>query len=212
MRAAFPEVPADGLATAGREVSLLVGQDNLGLFPSERRRIVNAADSGQDGLPPEGLRWPGAVEVADTWEYASRCDRAGHGGTSKPARPGTGGPGDMRGVHVVAPLDGHPPAHRGGYIPAIGLPVGRGRGNGHTAGCASCLKCKECKFRADSLSSKENQEYQVILDGLKFDEARAKLTAIVPIPHSAVRPPGQLCPGVRVHPGARKEAGQARAD
>jgi hypothetical protein len=35
MRATFPEVPADGLATVGEEVSLLVGQDNLGLFPSE---------------------------------------------------------------------------------------------------------------------------------------------------------------------------------
>ncbi len=42
MRAAFPEVPTDGLTTAAREVSLLVGQDNFGLFPLEWRRVCNA--------------------------------------------------------------------------------------------------------------------------------------------------------------------------
>ncbi len=42
-RAAFPEVPAGGLTVAAGEGSLLVGQDNLGLFPSERKRIGNAA-------------------------------------------------------------------------------------------------------------------------------------------------------------------------
>ncbi len=43
MRATFPEVPAGRLTAAAREVSLLVGQDNLGLFPSEWKRIGNAA-------------------------------------------------------------------------------------------------------------------------------------------------------------------------
>jgi hypothetical protein len=46
--------------------------------------------------------------------------------------------------------------------------------------CKNCLKCKECQFRADSLSFKENQEYQVILGGLKFDEKRRKWTASYP--------------------------------
>jgi hypothetical protein len=43
MKAAFPEVPAGGLATAAGEVSLLVGQDNHRLFPTERRRVGDAA-------------------------------------------------------------------------------------------------------------------------------------------------------------------------
>ncbi len=43
MRAAFPEVPTVRLATAGGEVSLLVGQNNLSLFPTEWRRVGNAA-------------------------------------------------------------------------------------------------------------------------------------------------------------------------
>jgi hypothetical protein len=43
MREAFPEVPAGGLVAAAGEVSLLMGQDNLSLFPSERKRIGNAA-------------------------------------------------------------------------------------------------------------------------------------------------------------------------
>ena len=43
MKAAFPEVPAGGLVTAAGEVSLLMGQDNHRLFPTERRRVGDAA-------------------------------------------------------------------------------------------------------------------------------------------------------------------------
>jgi hypothetical protein len=43
MRAVFPEVPTDGLVTAAGEVSLLVGQDNLSLFPVEKRSVGGAA-------------------------------------------------------------------------------------------------------------------------------------------------------------------------
>jgi hypothetical protein len=43
MRETFPEVPAGGLVSASGEASLLMGQDNLSLFPTERRRVGNAA-------------------------------------------------------------------------------------------------------------------------------------------------------------------------
>ncbi len=43
MRETFPEVPAGGLVSASGEVSLLMGQDNLSLFPAEGRRVGNAA-------------------------------------------------------------------------------------------------------------------------------------------------------------------------
>jgi hypothetical protein len=43
MRETFPEVPTGGLVMAAGEVSLLMGQDNLSLFPTERRRAGNAA-------------------------------------------------------------------------------------------------------------------------------------------------------------------------
>ncbi len=46
--------------------------------------------------------------------------------------------------------------------------------------CKNCLKCKECQFRADSLSFKENQVYQVIQDGLKFNKERRKWMASYP--------------------------------
>jgi hypothetical protein len=42
------------------------------------------------------------------------------------------------------------------------------------------LSAEECKFRTDSLTFKENQEYQVILDGFKFNGAREKRTATYP--------------------------------
>ena len=55
--------------------------------------------------------------------------------------------------------------------------------------CKSCLGCKECHFRTDSTSFKENQEYQVILEGLSFDKERKKWVASYPfcIPPSELR-------------------------
>jgi hypothetical protein len=48
-------------------------------------------------------------------------------------------------------------------------------------GGPSCKTCKECQFRTSAISLfKEDQEYQVILDGLKFDEERKKWTASYP--------------------------------
>jgi hypothetical protein len=38
MRETFPEVPTGGLVSTSGEESLLMGQDNLSLFPTERRR------------------------------------------------------------------------------------------------------------------------------------------------------------------------------
>ncbi len=43
MREAFQEMPASGLVVTASEVNLLMGQDNLSSFPSERKRIGNAA-------------------------------------------------------------------------------------------------------------------------------------------------------------------------
>ena len=55
--------------------------------------------------------------------------------------------------------------------------------------CASCRNCKECQFRTSAISFKEDQEYQAILDGLKFDEGRKKWNASYPffIPLSVLR-------------------------
>jgi hypothetical protein len=36
--------------------------------------------------------------------------------------------------------------------------------------CASCKNYKECHFRTSAITFKEDQEYQVILEWLKFDE------------------------------------------
>ncbi len=40
--------------------------------------------------------------------------------------------------------------------------------------CTTCKNCKECGFRMDSLSFKENTEYKIILGKLKLDEERKK--------------------------------------
>ncbi len=74
-----------------------------------------------------------------------------------------------------------PPLHieRGIFQPSDFLTAGA-LGTDMPRRCKNCLKCKECQFRADSLTFKENQEYQVILDGLKFDEEKRKWTASYP--------------------------------
>jgi hypothetical protein len=48
------------------------------------------------------------------------------------------------------------------------------------AKCQAFQNCKECKFRADSISFKENKEYEVIIDGLKLDVDKKKWTAWYP--------------------------------
>jgi hypothetical protein len=55
--------------------------------------------------------------------------------------------------------------------------------------CPSCKNCKECQFRTSAVSYKEDQEFHVILDGLKFNEERRKWTASYPffIPPSELR-------------------------
>ncbi len=46
--------------------------------------------------------------------------------------------------------------------------------------CTSCHKCKECKFRTDCLTFKEDEEYRIILEGLKFDKERGRWRATYP--------------------------------
>jgi hypothetical protein len=46
--------------------------------------------------------------------------------------------------------------------------------------CAACRNCRECKFWADSISFKENKEYEVIINGLKLDVEKKKWTASYP--------------------------------
>jgi hypothetical protein len=43
--------------------------------------------------------------------------------------------------------------------------------------CPTCRNCKECQFRVDSLSLKENTVYEIILSKLKLNEQRKKWVA-----------------------------------
>jgi hypothetical protein len=58
-----------------------------------------------------------------------------------------------------------PPVHReNGIFQPSDFLMAEALGTDMPRRCKNCLKCKECQFRADSLSFKENQEYQVILE------------------------------------------------
>jgi hypothetical protein len=127
MREAFPEVPAGGLVPASGEVSLLMGQDNLSLFPAERRRVGNAALY--------------MSRFGTSWIASGRPPRASSGGSSrivgvcvarvpehKPASRLEPQEEDAAicAVSTVAPKWTVPPPARGGrHLPALRLPDGR---------------------------------------------------------------------------------------
>jgi hypothetical protein len=46
--------------------------------------------------------------------------------------------------------------------------------------CPACRNCKECQFRMDSLTFKENTEYEVILSKLRLDVERKQWIAGYP--------------------------------
>ncbi len=174
MREAFPKVPAGGLVSASGEVSLLMGQDNLSLFPTERRRLGNAA------------------------LYMSRCG-TGWIASGRPPRARSGGSVRLMGVCVIKTADHEttdrqepqeedaaicavstvaqrwtaPPLHiEGGIFQPYDFLMTESLGTDLPRRCTSCRKCKECKFRTDCLTFKEDQEYQIILEGLRFDKER----------------------------------------
>jgi hypothetical protein len=74
-----------------------------------------------------------------------------------------------------------PPVHieRGIFQPSDFLSA-KALGTDIPRRCTSCVGCKECTFRSDSLTFKENQEYQAILDRLKIDVNKRKWTASYP--------------------------------
>jgi hypothetical protein len=102
----------------------------------------------------------------------------------------------MCGVPVVAPLGCHPLHIEGDIFQTSDFLLAEAMGTE--------MKCKKCKFRADSLSFKENQKYRVILDGLKVIGTRGKWTATYPfrIPPPPSRTTTSRCTST---PGAKNE-------
>ncbi len=118
MRETFPEVPAGGLVSASGEVSLLMGQDNLSLFPAERRRVGNAALY----MSRFGTGWiasgrPPRPKSGGSNRLVGVCD--GRGG--KPAGAPGGGCGDLRGVDSSSEVDSPTPACGRRHLPALRL-------------------------------------------------------------------------------------------
>jgi hypothetical protein len=179
MRETFPEVPAGGLVPASGEVSLLMGQDNLSLFPAERRRVGNAALY--------------MSRFGTGWIASGRPPRAKSGGSTRivgvcvaraPEHELTSRPKPQEedaaicAVSTVTPKWAAPPQHvEKGIFQPYDFLMAESLGTDLPRRCTSCQKCKECKFRTDSLTFKEDQEYQVILEGLKFNKERGRWRA-----------------------------------
>jgi hypothetical protein len=194
MRAVFPEAPTGGIEAIEGKVDLLMGQDNFRLFPVENRRVEDAAlyrsrfGTGwiASGVPPgpksprsvgETVVSAGVAASAETTscagvtgagltgrkEAADVAEPAGDAGLSE-SKDGPG-EGTGRGGQLTSSNKAAPPVHReNGIFQPSDFLMAEALGTDMPRRCKNCLKCKECQFRADSLSFKENQEYQVILD------------------------------------------------
>jgi hypothetical protein len=114
--------------------------------------------------------------------------------------------GSTHGSQPTNPSRAVPPVHiEGGIFQPSDFLSAEALGTDMPRRCKNCLKCKECQFRADSLTFKENQEYQVILDGLKFDEK--EMDSILPLLHTSDGTDGQPRPGLQVHAVPGEEVG-----
>jgi hypothetical protein len=74
-----------------------------------------------------------------------------------------------------------PPLHiEGGIFQPYDFLTAESLGTDLPRRCTSCHRCKECKFRTDCLTFKEDQEYQIILEGLAFNKERRRWRATYP--------------------------------
>jgi hypothetical protein len=160
LRQAFPEVPEGGLEGASGRVSLLIGQDNLRLFPTEVRR------SGGMALFKSqfGTGWMASGNAGGIETLLSQDEE------------------DKESALVLVAQESknfQTPEFLSAEAMGVDLP----------RRCPSCKNCKECQFRTSAVSYKEDQEFHVILDGLKFNEERRKWTASYPffVPPSELR-------------------------
>jgi hypothetical protein len=173
MREAFPEVPTGGLVPVSGEVSLLMGQDNLSLFPTERQRVGNAAlymsrfGTGwiASGKPPRARSGWSNRHVRVCVVRAAR---------PKPHEEDTA----ICALSTVSQRWIAPPLHiEGGIFQPYDFLTNESLGTDLPRRCTSCRLCKKCKFRTDCLTFKEDQEYQIILEGLKFNKERGRWRA-----------------------------------
>jgi hypothetical protein len=160
LRQAFPEVPEGGLEGASGRVSLLIGQDNLRLFPMEVRRAGGMALFKSQF----GTGWMASGNAGRIEAPLSQVEE------------------DEKGALVLVAQESknfQTPEFLSAEAMGVDLP----------RRCPSCKNCKECQFRTSAVSYKEDQKFHVILEGLKFNEERRKWTASYPffIPPSELK-------------------------
>jgi hypothetical protein len=209
MRPLFPVAPPGGIIGAEGEVDLLIGQDHLRLFPVEKRRVGDAAlhgsrfgtgwiasgrplggAAGQRGTAVSALvtaGWSGKAESKeDTGETTGKAYNPPVKEQKKNNEEREKAVANRMAAGPVAeigksPSWSVPPVHiERGIFQSSDFLLAEALGTNIPRRCTSCIGCKECTFRSDSLTFKENQEYQVILGGLKLDVNKRKWTASYP--------------------------------
>ena len=151
-----------------------MGQDNLSLFPTELRRVGNAALY----MSRFGTGWiasgkPLRAKGGGNSRHVGVCivKAASQEATSRP-EPHEEDTAICT-LSMVSEQWAAPPLHiEGGIFQPYDFLTTESLGTDLPPRCTSCRRCKECKFRTDSLTFKEDQEYQIILEGLKFIKER----------------------------------------
>jgi hypothetical protein len=218
MRAVFPEAPTGGIEAASGGVDLLIGHDNLRLFPVEHRRVEDAAlhrslfGTGwiASGRPPgPGDPQTSAGLTASAGVRTSAEAVVGAGKQTRTGASGKPGPGEKednssspKGPLGVGQVNGatraEMPANSTRVIPPVHIErrifqpsdflSAEALGTDMPRRCKNCLKCKECKFRADSLTSRRTRSTRS--SWTASNSTKSEESGRRPIP--SVYPPSEL--------------------
>jgi hypothetical protein len=182
-----PPKPGDRASAKGTAASAGVrtsaGSATSAGLATSAGTATSAKSTTSAGEPAEQERAAGTKDPAGTTtRNEPGLEEKQKGSSNSRSQPAAKQPdGAVRAGPPASPSRVIPPLHieRGIFQPSDFLSA-EALGTDMPRRCKNCLKCKDCQFLADSLTFKENQEYQVILDGLKFDAERKKWTASYP--------------------------------
>ncbi len=177
---------------------MLMGQDNLSLFPTERRRVGNAALY----MSRFGTGWiasgkpPHAKGGGDSRHVGVCIVRmAGHEVTKVTTRPEPheeGRYGDLRAVDSISAMGSPAPAHRGRHFPSFRLPDRRVHGNRSAAQVHFVPEMQGMQVQNGLADLQGGPGVSGHPGGSQVQHGAGEVVGHVSVPHPAVYLEGQL--------------------
>ena len=174
MAESFPEASPEEVLGVSGEVEMLIGLDAAGIFPKKTRCVGRAALWASNF----GSRW---MLVGSQPAPEDKFCRVLVAQDEETALLKPGLKLRSRATSAVLPKKMTEPCSGSvdHFVPSNFI-AAEAMGTEVPRRCPSCRHCKECQFKMDCLSFKENKELEVIMDGLVLDVEAKKWTAAYP--------------------------------